>query len=58
MAVPMYRLESQFKVAIHEDDVDKAEDMLHRGVDPDVRFQGQPALCLCVEQGHFNLGKS
>ncbi|XP_067142601.1 putative ankyrin repeat protein RF_0381 isoform X1 [Centruroides vittatus] len=52
-------LKSNLLVAIQNNDINLAEGLLTKGVDPDTRFyvdsQEKPAICLCVERGHVEM---
>lgn len=54
-------LQSQLLVAIQNNDINLAEELLTKGIDPDTRFQvdsqKKPAICLCVERGHIEMAR-
>lgn len=59
----LWTLHSQLLIAIQDNDLDAAEDILKQeSFDPDVRFafgSGNqiPAICLCVERGLYQMAK-
>lgn len=57
----LWTLHSQLLVAIQYNDVTAADELLKKGIDPDIRFRmgshTMPALCLCAEKGHYEMAK-
>lgn len=59
----LWTLHSKLLLAIQDNDLERAEDILRQGtVDPDVKFtighgSNVPALCMCVERGLYQMTK-
>lgn len=59
----LWTLHSKLLLAIQDNDLERAEDILRQGVvDPDVKFSighgsNVPAICLCVERGLYQMAK-
>lgn len=57
----LWNLQSQFLVAIQNDDLPRVHRLLEQGLDPDLRFlvgsQKRPAVCLCAERDNVQLLK-